>query len=111
MGGVGARYSLPEAAVAPILFPEMQKRGSHPGELSSLLATSSAPGAPDRSPSDPRRSRDPTTPSPSTSAADAGRTDPDTNPLAPRLTLLVGPICPEGVGLRRTGVEQLFGVL
>jgi len=31
------------AAVAPILFlPEMQRRASHPGELSSLLATSSA---------------------------------------------------------------------
>ena len=30
------------AAVAPILFPEMRRRGAHPGELASLLATSSA---------------------------------------------------------------------
>src|SRR5437764_757649 len=30
------------SAVAPILFPRMQRRGGHPGELSSLLATSSA---------------------------------------------------------------------
>src|SRR6201987_3980878 len=30
------------AAVAPILFPEMERRGMPPGELSSLLATSSA---------------------------------------------------------------------
>src|SRR3978361_2116073 len=30
------------AAVAPVLFPEMRRRGQHPGELASLLATSSA---------------------------------------------------------------------
>ena len=30
------------AAVAPILFPEMRRRGSHPGELAALLASSSA---------------------------------------------------------------------
>jgi tripartite ATP-independent transporter DctM subunit len=30
------------AAVAPVLFPEMRRRGAHPGELASLLATSSA---------------------------------------------------------------------
>ena len=30
------------AAVAPILFSEMLRRGAHPGELASLLATSSA---------------------------------------------------------------------
>src|SRR5471030_543155 len=37
---IGATAAM--SAVAPILFPEMQKRGAHPGELSSLLATSSA---------------------------------------------------------------------
>jgi tripartite ATP-independent transporter DctM subunit len=30
------------AAVAPVLFPEMRRRGSHPGELAALLASSSA---------------------------------------------------------------------
>ncbi len=30
------------AAVAPILFREMRKRGAHPGEPAAMLATSSA---------------------------------------------------------------------
>jgi tripartite ATP-independent transporter DctM subunit len=42
VSGISGSKAADMAAVAPILFPEMQKRGSHPGELSSLLATSSA---------------------------------------------------------------------
>ncbi len=42
VSGISGSKAADMAAVAPILFPEMQSRGSHPGELSSLLATSSA---------------------------------------------------------------------
>ena len=42
VSGISGSKAADMAAVAPILFPEMQKRGAHPGELSSLLATSSA---------------------------------------------------------------------
>jgi tripartite ATP-independent transporter DctM subunit len=42
VSGISGSKAADMAAVAPILFPEMRKRGSHPGELSSLLATSSA---------------------------------------------------------------------
>jgi tripartite ATP-independent transporter DctM subunit len=42
VSGISGSKAADMAAVAPILFPEMLKRGSHPGELSSLLATSSA---------------------------------------------------------------------
>ncbi|HEX3954144.1 MAG TPA: TRAP transporter large permease subunit [Stellaceae bacterium] len=42
VSGISGSKAADMAAVAPILFPEMQKRGSHPGELASLLATSSA---------------------------------------------------------------------
>ena len=42
ISGISGSKAADMAAVAPILFPEMQRRGSHPGELSSLLATSSA---------------------------------------------------------------------
>ena len=42
VSGISGSKAADMAAVAPILFPEMQKRGTHPGELSSLLATSSA---------------------------------------------------------------------
>jgi tripartite ATP-independent transporter DctM subunit len=42
VSGISGSKAADMAAVAPILFPEMQKRGSHPGELSSLLAASSA---------------------------------------------------------------------
>ena len=40
--GISGSKAADMAAVAPILFPEMQRRGAHPGELASLLATSSA---------------------------------------------------------------------
>ncbi|MBV9016340.1 MAG: TRAP transporter large permease subunit [Alphaproteobacteria bacterium] len=42
VSGISGSKAADMAAVAPILFPEMQRRGSHPGELSSLLAASSA---------------------------------------------------------------------
>jgi tripartite ATP-independent transporter DctM subunit len=42
VSGISGSKAADMAAVAPILFPEMQRRGMHPGELSSLLATSSA---------------------------------------------------------------------
>jgi tripartite ATP-independent transporter DctM subunit len=42
VSGISGSKAADMAAVAPILFPEMQRRGSHPGELASLLATSSA---------------------------------------------------------------------
>lgn len=42
VSGISGSKAADMAAVAPILFPEMQRRGAHPGELSSLLATSSA---------------------------------------------------------------------
>ena len=42
VSGISGSKAADMAAVAPILFPEMQRRGMNPGELSSLLATSSA---------------------------------------------------------------------
>jgi tripartite ATP-independent transporter DctM subunit len=42
VSGISGSKAADMAAVAPILFPEMQRRGMHPGELSSLLAASSA---------------------------------------------------------------------
>src|SRR5262249_32681067 len=40
--GISGSKAADMAAVAPVLFPEMRRRGSHPGELAALLATSSA---------------------------------------------------------------------
>jgi len=42
VSGISGSKAADMAAVAPILFPEMLRRGAHPGELGSLLATSSA---------------------------------------------------------------------
>ena len=42
VSGISGSKAADMAAVAPILFPEMRRRGAHPGELASLLATSSA---------------------------------------------------------------------
>jgi len=42
VSGISGSKAADMAAVAPVLFPEMRRRGSHPGELASLLATSSA---------------------------------------------------------------------
>jgi tripartite ATP-independent transporter DctM subunit len=42
VSGISGSKAADMAAVAPILFPEMQRRGAHPGELASMLATSSA---------------------------------------------------------------------
>ena len=42
VSGISGSKAADMAAVAPVLFPEMQRRGSHPGELAALLATSSA---------------------------------------------------------------------
>src|SRR5271166_6560442 len=42
VSGISGSKAADMAAVAPILFPEMRARGAHPGELASLLATSSA---------------------------------------------------------------------
>ncbi|HEY1259412.1 MAG TPA: TRAP transporter large permease subunit [Stellaceae bacterium] len=42
VSGISGSKAADMAAVAPILFPEMRRRGSPPGELASLLATSSA---------------------------------------------------------------------
>src|SRR6516165_5107737 len=42
VSGISGSKAADMAAVAPVLFPEMQRRGQHPGELASLLATSSA---------------------------------------------------------------------
>src|SRR3954469_11459277 len=42
VSGISGSKAADMAAVAPILFPAMARRGRHPGELSSLLATSSA---------------------------------------------------------------------
>jgi tripartite ATP-independent transporter DctM subunit len=42
VSGISGSKAADMAAVAPILFPEMRRRGAHPGELSSLLAASSA---------------------------------------------------------------------
>jgi tripartite ATP-independent transporter DctM subunit len=42
VSGISGSKAADMAAVAPILFPEMRRRCAHPGELASLLATSSA---------------------------------------------------------------------
>jgi tripartite ATP-independent transporter DctM subunit len=42
VSGISGSKAADMAAVAPVLFPEMQRRGNHPGELASLLASSSA---------------------------------------------------------------------
>src|SRR6202030_3909905 len=42
VSGISGSEAADMAAVAPILFPEMRRRGSHPGELAALLASSSA---------------------------------------------------------------------
>jgi len=42
VSGISGSKAADMAAVAPILFPEMLRRGAHSGELASLLATSSA---------------------------------------------------------------------
>jgi tripartite ATP-independent transporter DctM subunit len=42
VSGISGSKAADMAAVAPVLFPEMRRRGSHPGELASLLAASSA---------------------------------------------------------------------
>jgi len=42
VSGISGSKAADMAAVAPVLFPEMRRRGAHPGELASLLATSSA---------------------------------------------------------------------
>ena len=42
VSGISGSKAVDMAAVAPILFPEMLRRGAHPGELASLLATPSA---------------------------------------------------------------------
>src|SRR5882672_888145 len=40
--GISGTKAADMAAVAPVLFPEMKKRGSHPGELIALLASAGA---------------------------------------------------------------------
>ncbi len=42
VSGISGSKAADMAAVAPVLFPEMRLRGNHPGELASLLASSSA---------------------------------------------------------------------
>jgi tripartite ATP-independent transporter DctM subunit len=42
ISGISGSKAADMAAVAPVLFPEMRRRGSHPGELAALLASSSA---------------------------------------------------------------------
>ena len=42
VSGISGSKAADMAAIAPVLFPEMRKRGTHPGELASLLASSSA---------------------------------------------------------------------
>jgi tripartite ATP-independent transporter DctM subunit len=42
VSGISGSKAADMAAVAPVLFPEMRRRGAQPGELASLLATSSA---------------------------------------------------------------------
>src|SRR5215471_9808850 len=42
VSGISGSKAADMAAVAPVLFPEMRRRGAHPGELASLAATSSA---------------------------------------------------------------------
>jgi tripartite ATP-independent transporter DctM subunit len=42
VSGISGSKAADMAAVAPVLFPEMRRQGSHPGELAALLASSSA---------------------------------------------------------------------
>jgi len=42
VSGISGAKAADMAAVAPVLFPEMKKRGSHPGELVALLSASGA---------------------------------------------------------------------
>jgi tripartite ATP-independent transporter DctM subunit len=42
VSGISGSKAADMAAIAPILCPEMERRGTHPGELASLLASSSA---------------------------------------------------------------------
>ncbi len=42
VSGISGSKAADMAAVAPVLFPEMRRRGSHPGELAASLASSSA---------------------------------------------------------------------
>jgi len=42
VSGISGSKAADMAAVAPVLFPEMRRRGSQPGELAALLASSSA---------------------------------------------------------------------
>jgi TRAP-type C4-dicarboxylate transport system permease large subunit len=42
VSGISGSKAADMAAVALVLFPEMRRRGSHPGELAALLASSSA---------------------------------------------------------------------
>ena len=42
VSGISGSKAADMAAVAPVLFPEMRRRGTHPGELACLLASSSA---------------------------------------------------------------------
>jgi tripartite ATP-independent transporter DctM subunit len=42
VSGISGSKAADMAAVAPVLFPEMRRRGWHPGELAALLASSSA---------------------------------------------------------------------
>ena len=42
VSGISGSKAADMAAAAPVLFPEMRRRGSHPGELAALLASSSA---------------------------------------------------------------------
>jgi tripartite ATP-independent transporter DctM subunit len=42
ISGISGSKAADQAAVAPVLFPEMKKRGAHPGELVAQLAASAA---------------------------------------------------------------------
>jgi tripartite ATP-independent transporter DctM subunit len=42
VSGISGSKAADMAAIAPILCPEMRRRGTHPGDLAALLATSSA---------------------------------------------------------------------
>jgi tripartite ATP-independent transporter DctM subunit len=42
IAGISGSKAADQAAVAPILIPEMKRRGSHPGELVALLAAAAA---------------------------------------------------------------------
>ncbi|GEP58854.1 ABC transporter permease [Reyranella soli] len=42
VSGISGAKAADMAAVAPVLFPEMKKRGAHPGELVALLSASGA---------------------------------------------------------------------